>query len=117
MKPPAKELPIIQKTYDLILWYLPLISKLPRDHRFALGDRIISGLYGLLEELILARYATDKLSRLESLNGSLDILRYQTRLLRDLSLIDKRRYEYAVKLIDEIGRGLGGWIRQQKSIK
>ncbi|MEL6384979.1 MAG: four helix bundle protein, partial [Cyanobacteria bacterium J06626_18] len=28
------DLPIIQKTYDLIKWYVPIINKLPRDHRF-----------------------------------------------------------------------------------
>ncbi len=117
MKSPAKELPIIQKTYDLILWYVPLLGKLPRDHKFLLGDRITQGLYGLLEELILARYSADKLSRLEPLNGSLDVLRYQTRLLRDLSLIDVRKYEIAAKHIDEIGRGLGGWIKQQRTAK
>lgn len=26
------ELPVIEKTYDLILWYVPLLSRLPRDH-------------------------------------------------------------------------------------
>ena len=25
-----EELPIIQKTYDLILWYVPLLNRLPR---------------------------------------------------------------------------------------
>ena len=33
------ELPIIQKTYDLIQWYVPLLNRLPRDHKFLLGDR------------------------------------------------------------------------------
>ena len=40
-----KELPIIQKTYDLIQWYVPLLNRLPRDHKFALGDRVVGGLY------------------------------------------------------------------------
>ena len=72
-----KELPIIQKTYDLIKWYIPILNRLPRNHRFALGDRIISNLYDLLEGLIRARYAKrDKFSRLQSLNTQLDILRW-----------------------------------------
>jgi hypothetical protein len=52
-----QELPIIQKTYDLIKWYIPILNRLPRDHRFALGDRMVKGLYDLLEGLIQARYA------------------------------------------------------------
>jgi hypothetical protein len=32
MKMKEQELPIIQKTYDLILWYVPILNRLPRDH-------------------------------------------------------------------------------------
>lgn len=109
-----KELPIIQQTYDLILWYVPLLNRLPRDHKFTLGDRMTAGLYALLEELILARYETEKLARLERLNGRLEVLRHQTRLLMNFQLLDARRYQHAAKLINEIGVGLGGWIRQQR---
>ncbi|MEB3826031.1 diversity-generating retroelement protein Avd [Phormidium sp. CCY1219] len=108
------ELPIIQKTYDLIRWYVPILNRLPRNHKFTLGDRITTGLYDILEGLILARYATEKLSRLEQLNSKLDILRYQTRLLFDFDLISANRYEYAGKSINDIGGDLGGWIKQQR---
>ena len=57
----AKELPIIQKTYDLIKWDVPLLNHLPREHRFQLGDRMVAELYNLLESLVLARYQKDKL--------------------------------------------------------
>jgi 23S rRNA-intervening sequence protein len=109
-----QELSIIQKTYDLIKWYVPILNRLPRDHKFMLGDRMITGLYDLLEGLIKARYAKDKLTILEPLNGSLDILRHQTRLLLDFELIKTERYEYASKLINEVGSELGGWIKNKK---
>lgn len=108
-----EELPIIQKTYDLIKWYVPILNRLPKTHKFTLADRMINGLYDLLSGLIIARYAKEKLTKLESLNSGLDILRYQTRLLLDFQLIQVNRYEYAVKLINEIGAELGGWIKQQ----
>ncbi len=78
-----EDLPIIQKTYDFVKWYVPILNKLPRDHKFLLGNRIVSNLYNLLERLIRARFARDKLPLLESLNSELDLLRYQTRLLLD----------------------------------
>jgi hypothetical protein len=108
------ELPIIQRTYDLIRWYVPILNRLPRQHRFLLGDRITSGLYDFLENLIKARYEQHKLSRLESLNSQLDILRHQTRLLLDFELMSVDRYEYAGQFINTIGSELGGWIKQQK---
>ena len=109
-----EDLPIIQKTYDLIKWYIPILNRLPRNHRFTLGERIASGLYEFLERLIQARYTKDKLSQLEALNIKLDILRYQTRLLLDFKLISARRYEYVGKQINAIGTDLGGWIKQQR---
>jgi hypothetical protein len=110
------ELPIIQKTYDLIKWYVPHLNKLPRDHRFNLGDRIITELYEFLENLIKARYSKEKLMHLEPLNSHLDIIRYQTRLLVDFDLLNHQRFEFVSKLMNEIGSDLGGWIKQQQRI-
>ncbi|WP_315788857.1 diversity-generating retroelement protein Avd [Fischerella sp. JS2] len=112
-----EELSIIQKTYDLIKWYVPILNSLPNSHKFTLANRIINELYNLLDGLIIARYAKDKLNKLESLNSQLDILRYQTRLLFDFKLIPVHRYEYAGKIINEIGLELGGWIKQQNKLK
>ncbi|MDM8569847.1 diversity-generating retroelement protein Avd [Thiotrichales bacterium HSG1] len=84
------KLPIIQKTYDLVKYYVPILNRLPRDHKFVLGDRIITGLYDLLEGLITAKYTKEKLNLLSSLNGKLNILRYQTRLLLDFELISTK---------------------------
>jgi hypothetical protein len=108
------ELPIIQKTYDLIRWYVPILNRLPRDHKFMLGDRIIANLYNLLEGLIHARYSREKLAQLEPLNATLDLLRHQTRLLLEFDLIRTERYEYAGKLLNAIGADLGGWIKHQR---
>jgi hypothetical protein len=93
---------------------VPILNGLPRDHKFALGNRIITGLYDFLEGLIIARYAREKLSTLENLNSQLDILRYQTRLLFDFGLISKGRYQYVGQCLNEIGINLGGWIKQQR---
>jgi hypothetical protein len=110
-----KELSVIQKTYDCIKWYVPIIERLPKIHKFTLGDRIINQLYDLLEGLIQAKYAKNKLPQLESLNTKLDILRYQTRMMLDFDKMSVERWEYAIKLIDEIGTELSGWIKKQRT--
>jgi hypothetical protein len=109
------DLSIIQKTYDLIKWYVPILNRLPRNHKFLLGDRMIVGLYDLLENLLKARYEQNKLPRLEALNSDLDILRYQTRLLLDFELVSVKRYEYVSELINAIGAELGGWVKHLKN--
>ncbi len=108
------ELPIVQKTYDLIKWYVPILNRLPRDHKFGVGDRMIAALYDLLEGFVTARYAPQKLAILQPLTGKLDILQYQTRLLLDFQLMDVKRYEYVSRLLDDLGRQLTGWLGQQR---
>ncbi len=112
--PELKELSVIQKTYDVIRWYIPIIEHLPKMHKFSLGDKIVNGLYDLLENLIKAKYTSNKLDKLETINVKLDILRYQTRLLLDLELISLKRYEYASQITNEIGVEIGNWIKKQR---
>lgn len=108
------DLPVIQKTHDLIQWYVPILNRLPKAHKFTLGDRIVSKLYDLLEGLIQARYSRDKLAKLYELNLQLEVLRHQTRLLLDFELISAKRYAYVGQQINGIGVEIGGWIKQQK---
>ena len=109
-----KELSVIQKCYDLVKWYVPIIERFPRVHKFTIGDRVINQLYDILENLIRAKFAPKKLSRLEYINTELAVLRHQTRLLLDFKLIDVKRYEYVSQLIDELGGELGNWIKTQR---
>jgi 23S rRNA-intervening sequence protein len=113
----AEELTIITKTYDLILWSCKHTSKFPRSHwsckhtskfprshRFVLGERIERNLYNLLETLIAAKYTKNRQRLLEDANLSLELLRFQIRLAKDLECLKVESYAFAAKSIDEIGR-------------
>lgn len=108
------ELAIIQKAYDLIQWYIPHLTKLPREYKFSLGERMMTSLFELLDELISARYSKEKLQQLRDTNNRLEKMRYQTRMLLDFKLIDGQRFGHASKLINEVGVDLGNWIKQQQ---
>jgi hypothetical protein len=107
----ARELEVIQRAYDLILWEVPLITRFPVPYRAVLGDRMQTTLYTVLEKLLEARY--DRAARpglLAGVNIELEKARYHVRLARDLKLWNGKRQAYAAGLIDEIGRQVGGWI-------
>lgn len=103
----------ITKTYDLLKWLMPAVSKYPKDKRFTLGSRIEDKLLFILELLIEANYSKEKLGCLKQANLNLEIFRYLIRLSFDLRFIDLRRYEYISGKTDEVGRLIGGWIKQQ----
>lgn len=105
----------ITKTHDLIEWFLPIVSKFPRNQRYTLGVRIENNLFDILELLIQANYNKEKLERLKSANIKLEIIRHLVRICHKLQIINLQRYEFISKNIDEIGRLIGGWLRQQQS--
>jgi hypothetical protein len=108
------DLPIQEATLELIRWFIPILHRLPRLHRYGLGDRLVANLYELLEQLALARFQRERLAILEPLRGRIQLIQLQTRLLHDFQLIDLRRYEHASRLITAIGRQHSAWLSQQR---
>ena len=105
----------ITLTYDLLKWAIPTLKKFPRDQRFLLGERIEKHILDVLELLIHANYSKDKLGHLREANLKIEVLRFLWRLSMDLKYLSTRRYEFVSKLLNDIGRLVGGWIKQQKT--
>ena len=96
------------------LWCVPQIAKFPRIHRFTVGDRMEEKLLDLLDDLLEAKYTRDKLALLGRANIKLEQFRFLARGAKDLHFFNIPRYEYLAERVTEIGRLIGGWIRQQK---
>lgn len=82
-----------------------------------LGERIERNLYGLLETLIRAKYTKQRQRLLEDANLSLEVLRFQMRLAKDLQYLKVESYAFAAKSIDEIGRLAPSFNRQHKTTR
>ncbi len=101
--------PVLEKMHQFLLWLIPTVDKFPRAQKFLLGDRLQSGALDVQERLIEAAYSRDKAGILAQANLGLEKLRFLFRLAFDLRYLDSRRYEFAARAIDEIGRMVGGW--------
>jgi hypothetical protein len=99
----------------LVLWSCQHTSRFPRHHRFVLGERLERNLYALLETLIQAKYSSDRRVLLDTANLKLELLRFQIRLAKDLQCLQVKSYGFASKQIDEIGKLVGGWLRNDRS--
>jgi hypothetical protein len=110
------ESPIFAKTYDLLQWLLPATTKFSRDYRFSLALPIQEHGFALQRHLVSAAKEPgkrEKISHLRQADVELTLLRYKIRLSRDLNLLKPNSYEHASRLIDEVGRLLGGWVKHQ----
>lgn len=103
----------IAKTHDLLKWLIPTISKFPKSQRYTIGQRIENKLLDILGLLLEANYSKIKIEILKRANLELEIFRHLIRLSYDLQFINVKRYEFVSYKTNEIGRLLGGWIKQQ----
>jgi len=105
-------LPAIQKAYDLAKEILPRVAKFPKDYKFTLGERITENTLLVLENAIHAAYERDKRDSLNSADIHLERLRFLLRLSMEVGPISHKGYAHVSKLVDELGRQIGGWRKQ-----
>jgi hypothetical protein len=110
------ESPIFVKTYDLVRWLVPTTTRFSRDYRFGLALPMQEQVYAFQRCLVSAAKAVDRrvvAQHLIQADVELTLLRYKVRLSRDLNLLKPNGYEHVSRLIDEVGRLLGGWMKKQ----
>jgi cytosine/adenosine deaminase-related metal-dependent hydrolase len=107
-----KESPIFARTYDLLRWLLPVTVKFPRQQRFVLAEAVQRTALDFQERLIEAGLTQNPISILQQADVSLMKLRFYLRLCRDLELLSLGQYEHVSRMISEIGKLLGGWIKK-----
>jgi hypothetical protein len=88
-------------------------QRFPRNYRGTLNQWVEDQLWGILDLLIEAAYTRHKLPLLEQSNLHLQKRRFLTRICKDRQCLSLDPYEYAARMINEIGTELGGWIKQQ----
>ena len=95
-------------------WLLPATEKFPKRVRFTFADRINNLALDIVEDLVEARYTRDKRLLLQRVNLRLEKLRILLRLCHRLRYLPHQGYEHASRSLNEVGRMLGGWIKQQE---
>ena len=101
------------KWVEFLKWLLPAIEKFPKKVRFTFSDRIITLAVDVVEDLVEARYSTQKMLILKRADLRLEKLRVLLRLTHQLGYLPHAGYEHAAKSVNEVGKMLGGWLRQQ----
>jgi hypothetical protein len=102
----------LEKAVQYLTWLVPVLEKFPRSQRFLLGDRLQSLALRTVEDLVEATYTRSPTAVLQRANIGLEQQRVLVRVAYNLRHLDVKRYEFAVRKLDEIGRSVGAWLRQ-----
>lgn len=109
---------IYTKTVDFITWLFPTVNKFPKSQRFVLGQQVETAVLKFLEGVIRANLEKDKVERqkfLIQLDVELQILRSLLRVAYVLKFLSHRQFEFCLEQATELGKMLGGWVKQTAS--
>ena len=82
--------------------------------RFTFANRIDTLALDVVEDLVEARYSRNKTEILKRANLRLEKIRVLLRLCHEEQFLSHDAFEFAIRGVDETGRMLGGWVKQQE---
>ncbi len=109
------DLTIYQKAFDLLLYAMPILQRMPKAYRFTVVKRVEDSLLDTLLLIAKANRARDKATLLVAIDDELDRLRILCRLCNGVGLLPTDKYGNISAQLNELGRLLGGWLRQQRA--
>ncbi|MGG7200778.1 diversity-generating retroelement protein Avd [Clostridium butyricum] len=105
-----------EKIYEMILYGSNALMQFPKSERFLLSKDIRESMYTMLKLVITLENKTFKKTTLGDLDTEIDILRHMLRMSADKRLYPGakpcmafKKYEHWSKLLNEIGRMVGGY--------
>lgn len=105
------EMPIFVRTFDLLTWLLPVTEHFPRSVRHTFTKRMLNAAFDLREMLEQAnlRKKDERMERLQRADEALTCLRLYVRLAVKWDWLTSGQYQHAARMLEEIGKLLGGW--------
>ncbi len=112
------DVPILKNIYDLYKTFYGFRATVNKQNRYTIWQKSENLILEILELILLAsqQSKTNKVPTLERASAKLNFLRVFVRLMKDLKIIDQKKYLLLQEDIDEIGRMLGGWLKSSKEI-
>ncbi|KKP59544.1 MAG: hypothetical protein UR53_C0001G0044 [Candidatus Magasanikbacteria bacterium GW2011_GWC2_34_16] len=105
--------PILKRTIDLYKIYYNFAELFPKKDKYTIGATCEKYIVEIIEILLQAGYLPkeEKLPFIKKASDKFDILKVFIRLLRELNIIDQKKYLALQTIIQEIGRMFGGWMK------
>lgn len=109
------ELPLFVLWEKVLSDLLDRTQKFPKSVRFTFSTRIDNLALDVLEGIVEARYSAGKAKQdaLRQIDLGLAKLRVLIRLCHERQYVDHQGYEHVARHLDEAGRMVGGWRKQQ----
>jgi hypothetical protein len=109
-----EDLVLLTRLFDLLAWIVPKSESFPKPFRHTVTHRLVSAALDCQEEVFAAQSSRGavRLAALARADAALNALHLYLRLAHRWRWLNDGQYEHVSKMVAEVGRLLGGWIRQ-----
>ena len=110
----AEEFVLLTRLFDLLAWLLPKAERFPRPYRQTVTLRLMNAALDCQEAVFTAQSVRGdrRLSALREADAALNRLRLYLRLAHRWRWLTDGQYGHISAQVVEIGKLLGGWIKQ-----
>lgn len=107
---------IVRRCTELLHWLVPKSEAFPRAQRFLLTQRLMAAAFDCHEAIIEAQSYRDsaRIRALQRADSALSRLRVYLAMVHEMQWLNQRQYQHVSQMVLEIGRLLGGWLKQSK---
>ena len=112
----AQELVLLTRLFDLLTWLLPKAEHFPRVYRHTVTQRLMNAALDCQEAVFTAQSTRDTRRNiaLQDADAALNCLRLYLRLAHQWQWLNDGQYAHISTQVAEIGKLLGGWIKQSR---
>jgi len=112
------DLPVIQKQIKAYKFWQEILANFPKTSKYSLGAKIDSAFLKAVELTFNASHlrGEQKYEQIFEAGVKLDLIKFFLRIAWEIKALDNKKYAAISEQLDEIGRMIGGWVKQIKSL-
>lgn len=105
---------LLTRLFDLLAWLVPRTESFPKPFRHTVTHRLVCAALDCQEAVFAAQTlrGANRQAALARADAALNALRLYLRLAHQWHWLADSQYAHVSRLVAEVGRLLGGWLRQ-----
>lgn len=95
-------LDVYKVSYKLLVEVHKSFTNLKREHKYTIGEKVKEKVFGVLVGIYRANKSTNKVVALEQALDDVEYVRLSLRLLRDLKVLNEKKYVSLLVLCEDV---------------
>ncbi len=112
-----RDIKVWQKAHELVLNIYKITVKFPSEEKFALSSQIRRAIISVASNVVEGfkrKSLKDRVHFYNIADASLEEVKYQLLVAKDLKYINENNYCEVIQLAEEVSKMLNAWIKTQK---